>query len=889
MNRLTKFFAKPWLAVLLFYGWNILGIIMLIALEINSHVFAELFHEVFFGYTPALYLIQVVLIFAIPLFCFIVGIIRIGKDYGRLLRWFYGVEVPLLVLGIIRIVALNDFATHTLWFFLYLLSAVLVYGFYLLFPDRFTGRFEAFFRMVFFLIGLHIVAFLLLYVVPLTWLALKSLGYINLLSYDDIAELFKMGGLLLIMVLFGSLTGTLFILSPIAFAGIWIFENGTKLIRLVKEKRALAVFGLAALVFAVFIEWPATQPQIHAFKTNTAFKESGKNTDILENENEIKKGLLNAYLNKYRYFSRQGKNNIRNIYEEAFATDGQTISEIHNFLLDPFLYQGHYEDADSASVIYQELFDSPIERAESESILFTLGSAFSPSDGEATLLSIDQKEVLVSDRDFDYKELGDGWVQVDFHERYLNKTFRNQEIFYYFSMPESGVLTDMWLGNSDSLPKEFEAIIAPRGAAQQVYLEERRARRDPSLLEQVGPNQYRLRVFPIPALQSEWVDGRKKITKEQLPVHLTLRFVLKTDSKGHLNFPILNEKRKVYWKDNEDAGTKVGQWFPDESPDFTPYILQSIYFDSWHAEPIALQNLPELKKQEKLVLCFDASYSMNKEMDQLNQALEAYPYKENTPIYAYTSFGLEKSDWTPKKPQFLGAIDPYQAIQDVHQKHPNAHILFLCDQGSYELLPEVARPAQVTQMPVDIIHLGKMAPIYEDALNDLVMQSGGDCYVSMEEWIAWESRLPTNEYGKRDGTIYWDLHRFLDDTLNPNSAVIAPAASKLVQSASRKASQEPAHLDLLHKLATRYRFVSPFSSMICLVNNAQEEKLKQLSEGNDRYQREVETGKDSGNSFDFMGAKGVPEPEEWLMIILGAGAIGFLYWRERKKKRFDFG
>ena len=53
--------------------------------------------------------------------------------------------------------------------------------------------------------------------------------------------------------------------------------------------------------------------------------------------------------------------------------------------------------------------------------------------------------------------------------------------------------------------------------------------------------------------------------------------------------------------------------------------------------------------------------------------------------------------------------------------------------------------------------------------------------------------------------------------------------------------------------------------------------------GEDRYQREVETGKDSGTGFD-MSAKGVPEPEEWLMIILGGGMLLFLYWRERRVK-----
>ncbi|KAA3658485.1 MAG: PEP-CTERM sorting domain-containing protein, partial [Chloroflexi bacterium] len=84
-------------------------------------------------------------------------------------------------------------------------------------------------------------------------------------------------------------------------------------------------------------------------------------------------------------------------------------------------------------------------------------------------------------------------------------------------------------------------------------------------------------------------------------------------------------------------------------------------------------------------------------------------------------------------------------------------------------------------------------------------------------------------------------------------------------------------LDTLHALAIENSIVTPYSSMIVLVNTRQEELLRELSEKEDRFDREFE---DIGETtLDPVPITGVPEPEEWLLIGL---SIIMLIWYVRR-------
>ena len=88
-------------------------------------------------------------------------------------------------------------------------------------------------------------------------------------------------------------------------------------------------------------------------------------------------------------------------------------------------------------------------------------------------------------------------------------------------------------------------------------------------------------------------------------------------------------------------------------------------------------------------------------------------------------------------------------------------------------------------------------------------------------------------------------------------------------------------LDTLHNIAIQNSIVTPFSSMIVLVNDQQREQLKKLSEHDDRFDRDVEKSRVvSGN--DLFEASGVPEPEEWALILIICIILFSAYIKKRK-------
>jgi len=92
----------------------------------------------------------------------------------------------------------------------------------------------------------------------------------------------------------------------------------------------------------------------------------------------------------------------------------------------------------------------------------------------------------------------------------------------------------------------------------------------------------------------------------------------------------------------------------------------------------------------------------------------------------------------------------------------------------------------------------------------------------------------------------------------------------------RGALNDPETLDQLHVLAQQESIVTPYSSMIVLVNSQQETLLEQLSGLDDRYQREVEALGETQPATQ-LPLSGVPEPEEWLLIGLALALAAYVW------------
>ena len=92
------------------------------------------------------------------------------------------------------------------------------------------------------------------------------------------------------------------------------------------------------------------------------------------------------------------------------------------------------------------------------------------------------------------------------------------------------------------------------------------------------------------------------------------------------------------------------------------------------------------------------------------------------------------------------------------------------------------------------------------------------------------------------------------------------------------------NLDYIHAIAKAEGIGSHYSSMLVLVNQRQKQALKKAENAKDRFEREVETGKLNPLSnplSNSLSAPSVPEPEEWVLIIIVGLMLLFAMWRRK--------
>jgi putative PEP-CTERM system integral membrane protein len=118
----------------------------------------------------------------------------------------------------------------------------------------------------------------------------------------------------------------------------------------------------------------------------------------------------------------------------------------------------------------------------------------------------------------------------------------------------------------------------------------------------------------------------------------------------------------------------------------------------------------------------------------------------------------------------------------------------------------------------------------------------------------------------------------------------APFAARRVILAEMQRSsgrlEDMAVLDNLHAIAVEHHVVTPYSSMIVLVNEQQRRNLEKLEGQADRFDREFEG---SGDTVpQAFSVTGVPEPEEWLLLGLAVGLLAW-YYRKSLRQKLHFG
>src|SRR5204863_7421311 len=95
----------------------------------------------------------------------------------------------------------------------------------------------------------------------------------------------------------------------------------------------------------------------------------------------------------------------------------------------------------------------------------------------------------------------------------------------------------------------------------------------------------------------------------------------------------------------------------------------------------------------------------------------------------------------------------------------------------------------------------------------------------------------------------------------------------LLIAARARGGAAAAELDALHALARRHHLVSPYSSMLVLVDDAQREALRRAEKEPDRFERSVESGVKRLPGPVFGGLRGTAEPGETALLATAVAAL----------------
>jgi putative PEP-CTERM system integral membrane protein len=877
------------------------------------------------------YLIFAAILIAIPVSAVILGLTALRRSPGRLFTFGYGVEGPLMLAVAIRFFVMREMTAAVA-----LLLSIAGLGMATLLWQLLDHSSEARGTLVthgrvvgltlLLLTGLYAAVWVAFYVAPI---AVE--GWRMVTTAFQFPE-WQYALLSILALVLGIYTATLFIVLPVAIPILYgrAWWRGTR--ALVARHGALraalltAVIVVACLALAIAAN---RQPQHEAFALLASPPASPEQARALQDKEEaIRAGLLNAYLARSRYLSAVGEvRHVNQMYQSLGLSWGRAakVQRAYEFIARPVLYmpvrprsvkQGIRDHAlirepARAAALYEAYFDQPLVKGEHETVVRAARSTWSIERAEMGRMAVDDREILLVHQEIAVAEHGD-WAEVELYEVYQNQTAQRQEVVYYFSLPESAVITGVWLGNSEDRSARFAYRVSPRGAAQEVYNSEKVRRQDPALVEQIGPRQYRLRVFPVEPQTWRWNEAsHRSVVDEGPPLHMWLTWrVLAIDDAWPL--PRLAAKRNVYW---DGTSSRVvnrtpmarddASWLPGFVPATAPVERISHRVDlggrTVAIRPVTDGDIPAMARSLSLAVILDRSRSMAQHEETVRAALVRLEriagqggtvdaYLTTTAYQGEAPARLSLGDLYPQEITYHGGQNAAELLVQYDALWAGTAydaILVLTDGSGYDIETSDLQ-VPVPKAPVWVVHLDEAYPLgYDDATLAAIQASGGGVAGSVQEaldrlliWLAGEqeeistdvldgyvwSSAPTEAAGQDEDAV----PHAVDD------AFAAFCARRLIldeMHRQRGTLGDLETLDALHAIAVKHGIVTPYSSMIVLVNERQEQRLDELEGREDRFEREAD-------AQDVFAVTGVPEPEEWLLIAL---AVAMLAWYARRK------
>lgn len=886
---MTKPSMGPMVGHALFWGWNLLFVAVL-WLGLGPTVMFGLFVASLTGMMPWPYAAFGAILLVLPLAAMWLGYARFRHDPGRLLSLLYGVQFPLMLLCLVRIFAVQQLGAAT-----GLALAVIALGGAALLRTLIVGPEEPvpgrqLLRLAgqsaYLLAGLWVAVVVGLYGAAL-WGHFMVEAVAELRMLELLGEVLR-APILAVWLAFLAMTMAVIAVFPFAMVGIsvrsWqlVFERTVRQLgRRVAWGTTAAVLGGLVVGFAVL----SRQPHHHAFDVLDAVQTDADRRAALEDEARIRRGLVAAFLASERWLDVDpGGEHVLEMYGSLVGPGLAVVPHaIWRVAMAPFVYQPVFEgrapgalsgwgpqDTAEAEARYGMFFDVPLRTAERDDLVRAARQTWNWVDVQAGLLDAGQQRVHLDAQELTIEPAGD-WAQVTIHDVYRNRTWERQEVFLSFSLPESAVLTGLWLGPVADRDHAFQHVVAPRGAAQEVYKQEVQRRVDPALLEQVGPRQFRLRAFPIEPRVGEALDPWT-IEGEGPEMHLWLELVVPrvvTSEGATWPLPVVSEVRNLYWDDDTERDGDVDGWVPRSVPapagPLRPHaaVVNGLLVQ---AEPVSGPVLGSVPPTVRVLV--DGTRSMAAQADAVEASLGALRERTSVTVLCTREAQVQRCpDFDAAGALWWGARSLEEQVREA-ARIGMGPLVVLSDAGSYELSSLTGEPAPLHELedPLWLVHLGGVFPAaYPDATQDRILQTGGGVASDVHDVLR---RLA--DPSVRDG-FRWTVRPITTVPAghSPGPFTAVAASQAIRWRSGERAAGTLAHLDEVHALAVTYDVVSAFSSMIVLVNDRQREALERAEEGDDRFEREVETGTVEGPMVSS-----VPEPGTWLLLALGGGLLG---------------
>ena len=966
----------------IFWSWNIIFLTVLF-LGFLPIVIFDLFWAIRDGIIPLHFLVYATTLVMIPAMAILIAAMTaIRKDHKRLLAFGYGVEGPLMLILGIRFFAVRQ-VTPAVAILMIVGALGMITLMWQLLDRKINERSKwlGYLRVagltLLLAIGVYMSVWLFFYVPPVISLIISSIGNIfeglpyvveqfrYAINTDAIYMIpvfmvqFFLSGILALY------TATLFVALPIVAPILYVRAWGRGIGAAGKRIGMPSAYALSLIVLvttaSIFVI-SNRQPQRQAFELLETSPTTVAEAEALMGQQEvIRAGLLNAYLAPFRYASSVGGvYHIREAYQESFGIPWENtkgIQQLYEWIARPLLYepaeasvaelrdvsrndswQTRSQDAivlepERAAELYETFFDVPINEGEREAVVTAARTTWE-SHAASAWQSVAHREIHLARQEINVTEQGD-WAEFELYEVYQNRTFAQEEVVYYFSLPESAVITGVWLGNSADRDERFVYQVAPRGAAQQTYKNEVRRNVDPALVEQIGPRQYRLRIFPIEPMRSTW-DRDSRWTTETPKLHMWMSWrAFAQDDVWPM--PQLSERLNVYW-DGRSERLINGEPLDDliatsDENDNASWLPQSLAMEKKIApqvhrvdfpgertliiQPVDRDTLPTVSTNSSLAVVLDRSRSMANVAPLVVEAFaELY---ELAGAGAKIDVYLTASQYRGEAPSVvtLDEIDVenvlYYGGQNaaelltqydmLHQANTMSDhdAVFVISDGTGYSLGEGDVEVSASDIPIWMVHLGGLPLGYDDPTLEVLQASGGGVTHSLDHAL---TRFAVATQGLADFADL-DIGQAMPDAIDeygwafmkPNEAAeryteailhapsddfAAFAGRRIILAEMMRHRGDLASLDILdelHAMAIEHSIVTPYSSMIVLINQRQQRMLDELSAQADRFAREFEdVGETPG-----VGAvlTGVPEPEEWLLLIVATALLGWYAYRSR--------